>query len=52
VLMAAMVLTFAIAAYCFSWDRKNATRRGHPALALLAILPFVVGMLVSLGLPG
>jgi ABC-type multidrug transport system permease subunit len=52
VLVASAALTFGIAAYSFSWDRKNATRRGHPALALLAILPFVVGMLVSLDVPG
>jgi ABC-2 type transport system permease protein len=49
VLVASAVLTIGIAAYSFNWDRKNATRRGHPALALVAILPFVVGMLVSLG---
>jgi len=49
VLVASAVVTFAVAAYSFNWDRKNATRRGHPALALLAILPFVVGMLASLG---
>ena len=52
VLVASAVLTFAVAAYSFSWDRKNATRRGHPALALVAIMPFVVGMVVSLGLAG
>jgi ABC-2 type transport system permease protein len=52
VLVVSAALTFGIAAYSFSWDRRNATRRGHPALALLAILPFVVGMLVSQGLPG
>jgi len=43
------VLTFAVAAYSFNRDRKDATRRGHPALALLAIQPFIVGMLVSAG---
>lgn len=48
VLVASAVLTFAVAAYSFNWDSKNATRRGHPALALLAILPFLAGMLVSL----
>jgi ABC-2 type transport system permease protein len=47
VLVASAGVTFGVAAYSFSWDRKNATRRGHPALALLAILPFVVGMAVS-----
>ena len=49
VLIASTVLTFGIAAYSFNWDRKNATRRGHPALALLAILPFVAGILASQG---
>ncbi len=48
-LVASAVLTFAVAAYSFNWDRKNATRRGHPALALLAILPFVAGILASQG---
>ena len=49
VLVSSAVLAFAVASYSFNWDRKNATRRGHPALGLLALLPFVVGMLVSLG---
>ena len=49
VLVASAVLAFGIAAYSFNWDRKNVTRRGHPALALLAILPFAIGMLVSQG---
>ena len=49
VLVASAALTFGIAAYSFNWDRKNATRRAHPALALLAILPFIAGILVSQG---
>ena len=49
VLVASAALTFGIAAYSFNWDRKNATRRAHPALALLAILPFVAGILASQG---
>jgi ABC-2 type transport system permease protein len=49
VLVASAVLTFAVAAYSFNWDRKNTTRRGHPALALLAIVPFVAGILASQG---
>ena len=40
------VLAFALAIYLFSWDSKNAVRRGHPLLALLTLLPFAVGMLV------
>jgi ABC-2 type transport system permease protein len=47
VLVASAALAFAVASYTFNWDRKNVTRRGHPALALLAILPLVVGMLIS-----
>ena len=38
------VLAFGLANYMFSWDSHNTSRRGHPALALLAILPFAVGM--------
>ncbi len=49
VLVASAALTFAVAAYSFDWDRKNTTRRGHPALALLALLPFVAGIFASQG---
>jgi ABC-2 type transport system permease protein len=38
------VLAFALANYLFSWDSRNTTRRGHTALALLAFLPYVVGL--------
>jgi ABC-type multidrug transport system permease subunit len=38
------LLAFALALYLFSWDRRNAARRGHPLLALLCLVPFVVGM--------
>jgi len=37
---------FALAWYLFSWDRHNNGRRGHPALALLALLPFVIGIFI------
>jgi ABC-2 type transport system permease protein len=39
-------LAFALAVYLFSWDSRNTTRRGHLALALLVLLPNIVGMLV------
>ncbi len=48
ILMAAGLLAFALAVFLFSWDSQNATRRGHPALALLAWLPFVFGLLLTL----
>lgn len=38
------VLAFGLAVYLFSWDRRNTTRRGHPLLALLVLLPYIVGI--------
>ncbi len=44
ILLAGGILSFALANYLFSWDSHNTTRRGHPALALLALLPYAVGV--------
>ncbi len=41
----AVALGLAVA--LFSWDRKNATRRMHPAVGLLAIVPYLVGALLA-----
>lgn len=38
------LLAFGLASFLFSWDRRNSTRRGHPLLALLVLLPYVVGV--------
>ena len=46
VLFAAGLLAFALAITLFNWDERNSTRRGHPALGLLALLPYVAGVLV------
>jgi len=46
VLLASGVLAFGLAIYLFNWDRHNTTQRGHPLLALLALLPYAVGMLL------
>ena len=43
-LLASGILAFGLAVYLFSWDSRNAARRGHPALAVIAFLPYVVGM--------
>jgi ABC-2 type transport system permease protein len=40
------LIAFALALYLFSWDSKNSKRRGHPALALLALVPYAVGILL------
>ncbi len=46
ILAAGGVLAFGLAIYLFSWDSHNETRRGHPALALLALLPYVIGVIL------
>ena len=33
-----------LAVYLFSWDSRNTTRRGHPLLALLALVPYAAGI--------
>jgi ABC-2 type transport system permease protein len=38
------VLAFGLAVYLFSWDSRNTTRRGHPLLALLVLLPCILGI--------
>lgn len=48
VLLAGGALAFGLAIYLFNWDRQNRAQRGHPALALLALLPYGIAMLVSL----
>jgi ABC-2 type transport system permease protein len=46
-LAASGVLGFALAVYLFSWDRHSTKRRGHPALALLVLLPFAVAIVLT-----
>ena len=43
-LFASGVIAFGLAVFLFSWDRKNSKRRGHPLMALLFFLPFVVAL--------
>ena len=46
ILLVGGILSFGLANYLFCWDNQNKTRRGHPALALLALLPYVFGMIL------
>lgn len=46
ILLTSGIVSFGLAIYLFSWDRHNTTRRGHPLLAFLAWLPYVVGVLL------
>jgi ABC-2 type transport system permease protein len=44
VLLIGGLLGFGLAIYLFSWDSRNTTRRGHPLLGFLVLLPFVLGI--------
>ena len=46
ILLIGGILSFGLANYLFCWDSHNKTRRGHPALALLALLSYVLGMIL------
>ena len=46
ILLIGGILSFGLANYLFCWDSQNRTRRGHPALALLALLPYLIGMIL------
>lgn len=46
ILFSCGIMAFGLANYLFNWDSHNSTRRGHPLLALLVLLPFVVGLVV------
>jgi len=39
------VVAFGLAIYLFNWDSRSDARRGHPLMALLAVLPFLAGIL-------
>lgn len=40
------IIAFALALYLFNWDRRNSDQRGHPLLALLILLPNIIGILL------
>ena len=40
------LIAFGLAIYMFSWDSRNEGRRGHPIMALLVFLPFVIGIFI------
>jgi ABC-2 type transport system permease protein len=41
---AAGLLAFLFAIYLFNWDKQNQVRRGHPALAALAFVPYILAL--------
>jgi ABC-2 type transport system permease protein len=46
VLLTSGVLAFGLAIYLFNWDTQNSARRGHPLMALLAFVPYVISALL------
>lgn len=46
ILLAGGLLAIVLAVLLFNWDRNNRTARLHPAFALLAAVPYVLGMLL------
>lgn len=47
ILVAGGLLAFGLAIYLFNWDSRNQTRRGHPLLALIALLPYIAGIFLA-----
>lgn len=43
ILLAGGILAFGLAIYLFNWDSRNDVRRGHPLLAILALVPYIIG---------
>ncbi len=46
-LITSAVLALGIAVFLFTWDSRNTARRGHPLLAFLFLLPFILGIFVG-----
>ncbi len=48
VLISSGLLSLGLAIYLFNWDSRNSARRGHPLMALLALVPYIVALIVTL----
>ncbi|HOT93514.1 MAG TPA: ABC transporter permease [Anaerolineae bacterium] len=46
ILLTSSLLAFGMAIYLFNWDSRNQTRRGHPLMALVVLVPYLVGMVL------
>jgi ABC-2 type transport system permease protein len=47
VLAASGLVSILLALYLFNWDSRNSSRRGHPLMALIAVLPFIAGIILA-----
>jgi ABC-type multidrug transport system permease subunit len=48
ILVLSGIIAYILAIYLFNWDSRNTTRRGHPALGFLVIVPYFIGILLLL----
>ena len=46
ILASSGILALLLSIVLFNWDTRNQTRRGHPLLALLVVVPFALGALL------
>lgn len=44
ILLIGGIIAFSLAVYLFNWDNRNSVRRKYPHIALLALLPYIVGV--------
>ncbi len=47
ILASSLVLAFGMAIYLFNWDSRNQTRRGHPLMGLLFLVPYLLGIMLK-----
>jgi len=47
ILLATALLGLGLTIYLFDWDRVNRARRGHPAMALLVLVPYIAGVFLG-----
>lgn len=46
ILLSSGLLAFGLAIHLFNWDSRNQTRRGHPLMALIAVAPYLVSLVL------
>ena len=47
VLLSSAILALGLAIYLFTWDSHNSSRRGHPVMALLVMLPYAISIFLN-----
>ncbi len=47
ILVISGVLAFSLASYLFNWDSHNHARRSHPLLALVVLVPYIIGVFMK-----